>query len=92
MNIVTNHHKRQFAYRNEVPANVLADQFDHLDAADVDGFFRYRRYWYHVSDFTVSTSPELADWHGFHADSFFSGIAIRISEDGETYQVGLILA
>jgi hypothetical protein len=44
--IITNHHNRPFRYRYEVPDEVLADQFDHLDEDDgFDGFFCYRNIW-----------------------------------------------
>lgn len=102
--ITTNHHWRDFVYRSDVPAAVLADRFDHLDADDAtDGFFCYRGWWYHVSDFmALNTTSEpaegLADadalhrWQGYHADSYFSGVVIKISRDSERYQVGTYMS
>lgn len=26
---------------------------------------------------------KASGWHGFHSDSFFSGVAIQVSRDGE---------
>lgn len=93
MTVQTNNHKRQFTYRSEVPESVLADQFDYLDDDDgFDGFLRYRDYWYHVSDF-MNAPPELADrYNGFAADTFFSGVAINISDGGETYRIATVFA
>lgn len=90
--IKTNHHMRPFVYRYDVPADVLASDFDWTDEDDTDGFFRYRGVWYHVSMFT--RIPELRDedrfngWHGIHNDSFFSGVVIALSSDGEEFRVG----
>ena len=86
--IITNHHWRQFKYRYEVPPSVLEDQFDLCD--DDDGFIHYRGRWYHLSEFMVT--DQFSEWDGFHSDSFFSGILIKLSDDGEEYQVALALS
>lgn len=88
--IKTNHQWRNLAYRNEVPAKVLADQFSHLDEDETgDGFFCYRGYWYHVSDFMrIENNADLAGWHGYASDSYFSGVVMKLSEDGEQYIAG----
>ena len=92
MKIITNHHWRQFTYRHDVPQSVLDDQFDYQDADKVfDGFFCYRGVWYHLDGFMTTHpnpwggNPEVlaAGYDGFAADSFFSGVAIKVSEDGE---------
>ena len=93
--IRTNHNWRKFKYRDEVPAKVLASQFDWTDKAHAehddysDGFICYRGTWYHMADFMrVDGGPdEMATWHGYHGDSYFSGVLIRISDDGEEYQI-----
>jgi hypothetical protein len=97
--ITTNRRWRNLTYRSDVPAKVLADQFAHLGEDDgFDGFFQYRGYWYHTSDFSwiqPSARPEetpLAGWDGYHGDSFYSGVVIRLSKDGEQYMVGTYLA
>ena len=98
LEIKTNHHWRPFAYRNEVPAKVLADQFDWTNEDDhYDGFFQYRGCWYHLSEFPSFTSfaggnEPFKDWHGYHPDSAFSGILIRVSRDGERFRVGTYFA
>jgi hypothetical protein len=93
LTITTNCRWRNLAYRSEVPAKVLADQFAHLTEEDggLDGFFCYRGHWYHTSDFIVTSGP-LAGWHGYHGDSFYSGVVIRLHKDGEQYMVGTYLA
>lgn len=65
-----------------------ADQEPYSDTTD--GFFCYLGFWYHLDQFM--RSDQFEDWHGFAADSFFSGVAIRLSDDGERYQVATVLA
>lgn len=91
MMVRTNNHWRQFVYRNEVPEEVLADQFDYLDDEGQDGFFKYQGTWYHLSQFTLlpKGSPEVfQSWNGIVNESFFSGVVIRLSDDGEEYRIG----
>jgi hypothetical protein len=88
--VITNHAERQFVYRQDVPQRVLDLEFDYQDPEDtVDGFFEYRGVWYHLDMFMRDVPQELAElgYNGWVADSFFSGVAIKLSEDGETFQV-----
>lgn len=87
MTIKTDHRWKKFYYRNEVPEKVLEAHFSHLEEA-YDGFFCYRRRWYHVSDF-MSVRETLLNSLGFDgvlSDSFFSGVLLKLSSDGEEYQ------
>jgi hypothetical protein len=95
LNVATNHRWRDFVYRSDVPAKVLADRFDWTNEDDhYDGFFNYRGWWYHLSEFercppvTQQASDPFNGWDGYHADSYFSGVLIKLSKDGEQYQVG----
>ena len=96
LSIITNNHERQFKYGYEVPESVKAD-FDHLsDDEMMDGWIQYRSVWYHLSDFMHISVPSdnmfFTGWHGYSSDSFFSGVLIKISDDGETYQIGTYLS
>lgn len=97
LKITTNNHNRKFSYRYEVPASILEDQFDYQDPEDItDGFFKYKGYWYHtdqfmslpavISEIWAPDSP-MRSWHGVLNDSMCSGVLIRLSDDGEEYQV-----
>ena len=92
MKIKTNKKWREFKRRDEVPPKILADQFDWTDEDHAahgdysDGFIHYRGWWYHLEDFMRSGAPE--GWDGVRGDSFFSGVLIKLSSDGEQYQVG----
>jgi hypothetical protein len=88
--IKTNHQWRDLSYRSDMPASVLEGQFSHLSEDDApDGFFCYRRFWYHTSDFMrVEHNADLAGWHGYASDSYFSGVLVKLSSDGERVLVG----
>ena len=96
MEIITNYHWRNFLYGYELPESALAD-FDWLDNAESESFIFYRGNYYHLSEFMVVNKygipivdgqpVSFLDWHGYFADSFFSGVLIRVSDDGEQYQV-----
>jgi hypothetical protein len=93
--IKTNHAHRSFVVREDVPAEILASQFDWTDEAHAelgdysDGFLCYRGHWYHLGDFMRGG---VEGWDGAHGDSYFSGVVIRVSDDGETYQIGTYFA
>lgn len=79
---------KQFKYRHEVPASVLARQFAHLDEDD-DGFILYRGHWYHTSDFMrIPPGSDFKGWDGYASDSYFSGVLIKLARDGEEYMIG----
>lgn len=68
-------------------------EFDYLDWPAIDegrdsaSFFRRDGDLYDLGEFTLtsegSTERRLG-WHGVRGDSFFSGVLVRISDDGET--------
>lgn len=89
--IKTDRKWKKFKYRHEVPAHILERQFDYLTEDDeTDGFFEYRECWYHTSEFmhVLKDMTPLEGWDGYKNDSFFSGVVIKLSRDGEEYQVG----
>jgi hypothetical protein len=102
LKIVTNHHDRQFVYRYDVPESVLKSELDWTTEEDSDGYFCYRGYWYHLGMFmrfygtawlespdpnTPSKEVHSDTWGGYHGDSFYSGVLIKCSDDGETYRI-----
>ena len=87
--IQTNNHVRFFAYRHDVPEEILQEQFDYQYEA-YTGFFSFKGHWYHLDQFMRidSGAPDaFQDWNGYHADSFYSGVLIQVSDDGETYKI-----
>lgn len=91
LTITTDHKWKSFQYRADVPAKVLAVDFDYQDEADaLDGYFRYHGHWYHLDQFMRldGQSVGLDGWHAYLNDSMCSGVVIKVSRDGESYQVG----
>jgi hypothetical protein len=87
-NVTTDNKWKQFKYGNEVPDKVLSENFDWLEEK-TDGFFVYRKSWYHVSEFmNVPDTETFKGWDGYSSDSAFSGVLIKISKDGEEYKIG----
>ena len=105
MKVITNNNWRNFCYRDEVPEKVLQNDFDwtkddFIQYGDyADGFFQYKGTWYHIDEFMANSYPFNGvpldcqkNWDAFYSDTFFSGVAIKISDDGEQYQIALVLS
>lgn len=101
MTITTNHVPRNIVDAYELTADERA-AFDYLpwDAIDSgsDGasFFRYRGELHDLGEFeTTSRLPRfspLARWDGYRADSFYSALVVRYTDDMEQVIVGLALS
>lgn len=95
--VTTDHKWKNFKYHHEVPAKVLAEDLSWTTENEddyFDGFFRYRRRWYHISEFMTWTSGStpFKGWDGYSGDSCFSAVLIKLSKDGEQYQVGTYIS
>ncbi len=73
------------------------EQFDYLDWEAIDdgrdsaSFVRYKGWTYDLGGFTTTgNGGEMsnAGWHGAHGDSYFSGILIKLVDDGERAIMG----
>ena len=80
---------KPFLYGDEVPKKVLSD-YDWLPEDEKEhGWVKYKNEYMHLSDFIrLSGSGVGRDWNGYHADSFFSGTVIKMTNDGEEYKIG----
>ena len=91
MNIKTDHKWKNFLYGYELTEREKVE-FDYLttDEIDLGSFIRYKGRVYDMGEFMrVSDGMEdLLGWHGYSSDSFFSGIVIKVSGDGEQYMIG----
>jgi hypothetical protein len=98
LTIITNNVPRPLVYGFELTEKERAEFDYYKDAEELDCsmFVRYLGEVYALDQFTRHGSnwcrlPEfspLNEWHGHHNDSFFSGILIRLSDDGETCVMG----
>lgn len=92
MKLTTDNKWKNFKYRYEVPEKVLKEQFSHLED-EIDGFIKYRENWYHTSDFMrIESIKDFAGYDGYLGDSFFLGIVIKLSSDGERYKIATYIS
>ena len=88
--ITTDGKGRNLLYGYELPKK-QRKEFSYLEDEEFGShsFVKYRGYYYDVSEFMrVEGNSELRKWDGYHADSYFSGVVITISKDGEKYKIG----
>jgi hypothetical protein len=91
MEIKTNNHWRLFLNGNQLPKHVRK-QFDHLSDEEFNcgSFVKYKGYFYEMSDFlrlSVGNLTTTQNWDGYHADSYWSGVLIKVSPDGDHYKI-----
>lgn len=91
--IRTDHKWKPFKMGYQVPESVIKYEFDYLDSDEVCGtyFLCYRGTWYSLDQFVkLPDGGELSGqgWHGAEAHSYSTGTLIRLSDDGEEYQIG----
>ena len=60
-------------------------EFDYMDDINEGSFFRYKNLVYSLDQFMRidKHSPFPDGWHGYHSDSFFSGILVKFSDCNE---------
>lgn len=91
--IITDNKWRTFLYGHELTEKERKE-FDYIPADEIDEhtFFRYLGWCYDLAEFVrVGNMPNdnpLSKWHGCIADTFFSGVVIRVSANCDQYQVG----
>ncbi len=86
MEIKTNHQWREFIYWHELTEKEQ-QEFDYMDIEEQENvtFLRYRNWVYSLDCFMRSDS--FPQWDGYHGDSFFSGVLIKLSNDGSMYKI-----
>lgn len=86
--IITDHKWKDFLCRHEVPKEILKSQFDYLSEDEQYGFIKYKGSYHHTSEFVrIPSVEELKGWDGIKNFSFSNGILIKLSKDGESYQI-----
>lgn len=91
MKITTDHKWKQFIYGYELTPKERKE-FDYMSDEEIDSpkFLRYKGWVYSINDF-ISTE-NFPGWHGYKSDSYFSGVLIELSKDGESYRIGTIIS
>lgn len=82
MKIKTNNQVRELIFWEDLTETERAE-FDWIDPkiAGAFEFFHYKGNVYVISDFTTAPK-EMKGWDGYRGDSYFSGIVVRLEEDG----------
>lgn len=95
LTIKTDNKWKNFLYGYELTEKEKKE-FDWIDKDDFEGhaFLRHNNAVYSLSEFLVTMPEELKakGWHGFASDSAFSGVAIKISRDGEQYKGAVVIS
>ena len=97
MKIKTDNIPRHLVYGYELTLKECAE-FDYLSPEELNerDFVRYKGQVYDLGEFmridkTVAPHPQREgweDWHGYSSDSFFSGVLVKFSDDGESVVLG----
>jgi len=85
--IITNNQPRDIMYGFQLPKK-YRKEFDYLtdeEYADQE-FFVYKKQAYALSEFIFAAGYK--DWDRACSDSFFSGVLIRVVNDGDSVLVG----
>jgi hypothetical protein len=87
---ITNGQWRNLTYGYELTEAERAD-FDYIEAEEFDthDFLRYRGRIYDMDDFLYTDDPRF---DGVLTDTYFSGIGVKMSDDGDQVVVTLILS
>lgn len=89
MQIITNYKPRDIVGGHMLTARERAE-FDYMDDVNDGSFFRYRGAIYDIGEFMriSGTDSPFKEWHGYAGDSYFSGVLIRLSSDGDSVIIG----
>ena len=95
MIIKSNKHWNNFVYGYELTEKEKSD-FDYIEDLDSHDFIRYRGGVIDPSELMrvpeVQLDNPLKAWQGYSSDSYFSGIVVNYSTDGEQYQIGTYIS
>jgi hypothetical protein len=93
MRIITNHVPRDLIDASQLTLEEQKE-FDYLDwealekGEDSASFFRYKGMLYDLGNFLRT---DISGWDGYSADSFFSGILVKYTDDNEGIIVGMYM-
>ena len=92
MKVTSNYHWHDFISSYDVPDSELDDN---IEAGSQ--WLKYRGIWYALTDFNrisfrsfFSEDSSLDYWDGHYTGSVWHCVSIRLSEDGERYQIATI--
>jgi len=89
MEIITNHQRREILFGYALPQQ-WRSEFDYYPNEELNDaqFFKYKNQYYDLGEFMRTPDAiKLLGWHGISNDSFFSGVLIRLTDDGDAVTV-----
>jgi len=90
LTIKTNNHWRDWLSGIDLPESEKAN-FDYLDDFESGMFLKYKAQYYSMENFMYCSLGSIfgeKGWHAYAGDSYFSGVLIAISDDGQMYKIG----
>ena len=91
MRIISNFQDRDILFSYEVPPSVLDNEFDYHSPENRENalFFVYKKQYYCLDQFMRTEDKRLKDkgWDGYHSDSYFSGILVRLDLENDKVKV-----
>lgn len=100
MKIITNHHYRPILHWDQLTEAEQNLRFGMYDGIEESSFFEYKDCLYDLNDFLRvndnlngrGTDHELYGWDGYHNESFFSSVLVKLDDSGDSVKVGLALS
>lgn len=90
--VKTDNKWRNLRYGYELPKK-QRKEFNYLNDEEFEtrNFAKYRGNYYDIGEFTTTSNMSMFKgiWDGYMSDSYFSGVLIKLSSDGERYKVGM---
>jgi hypothetical protein len=84
MEIISNGTPRDMVPFYALPANVQSKVSQNYANADLFDWVQYKGEWYCMEDFVrVGKDSPFPEWDGCLSDTYFSGVLVRLVDDGE---------
>ena len=89
MEIISNGVPRPMIPFYALPPKVQAKVRDNYENADQFDWVQYKGEWYCTEDFMIAPeSLHKEGWGGYVSETFFSGVVVRLVDDGERLVFG----
>jgi len=101
MKIITNHHYRPILHWDQLTEEEQSLRYGMYNGVEDSSFFEYKDCLYDLNDFLAvnnalnrqtNGNDELANWDGYHNESFFSSVLVKYDDSCEAVKVGLALS
>lgn len=93
LTIRTNNVPRDIIYYNDLTKFEQQEVIDNYGTSGCNSWsgFRFKGFLYNLDDFTTTayTSGDLKDWQAVYCESAFSGVLIKLVDNGERVVVGM---